>query len=117
MSDTDSARIDVIQTYPAQILVHTIEEHQLDKLVNISRPISLALGGLCGGALFSFLPSALGSGKLLGTPAFGPVDLFYIIVAILAFIGMMAFGFFAIRGEKDARKLVESIKSRQKKPF
>lgn len=115
--DGGMATINIVQTVPSQITMHTIENFELEKLTNISRPISLTLAGVSAGAFFSFLPSALASTNKLNTSAFGKADLFYVIVTAIAALAMVYLGIVASRGEYDARQMVKGIKGRKQRPF
>lgn len=109
----NGSSIDVVQTVPAQITMHTIENHQLDKLVNISRPISLSFSGVSIGVFFSFFPSCLDSLDKIGTGDFGPKQLAYFGILIAALIIGLVTTFFALKGEADARTMVTEIRGRE----
>lgn len=112
-----AATITVVQTVPSQITMHTIEDHELDKLTNISRPITLAVAGIAAGAFFSFLPACINSFGSLNSDRFGRDDLFYSVITALSLIIAGYFGFTATRGELDARAEVKRIRQRQQRPF
>lgn len=117
LSGTPVSTIEVVQTIPTRITMHTIEDHQLTLLTNVSRPLTLAVTGILVGAFFSLLPGAVTAISHLNTKEFSTADMIYVSIDVLAFFGSLYFGTLAVRGEFEARKLVQDIRGRQQRPF
>lgn len=109
--------IQIYQTVPATIAMHTIEDHQLTALTNVSRPLTLAVAGASFGAMVGILPFVLDALPRLGTESFGGTEVFYTVFEVVAIIATIYFGSLAVKGERDAKRLVAEIRARARKPF
>ena len=109
--------IKVFQTVPTSINVHMIEDHQLDTLANVSKPLPLAVAGVAAGAVLGLLPSLLAAVCAIGTAGFGVEQALYVgLEPILLFVAVY-FGISAYRGDQRARQLVDQIRSRTRQPL
>lgn len=103
-------------TFPDHVRLHMLEDHQLDQLANVQRPISLAIAGVAAGAFVSLLPSALGSVATLGK-AFGGVELAYVLLDVVTLLVGIFAGIVAWRAERDVQGLLKDIRGRGSRPI
>ncbi|WP_271068868.1 hypothetical protein [Caulobacter sp. NIBR1757] len=103
----------IFETRPDSITWHFIFDHELDKLVNISRPIALGLSTMLLGAFLGLLPSIADAVHLavVHKPV-GLFSLFLVAVGVGCLAGGGFCGFFALQGQSDANALRDLIKSR-----
>lgn len=103
----------VFQTSPSHITCHTIFDYELDRLVNISRPLTVGFATLLLGAALGLLPSVLETVDLTtsGRPI-GTSKLVILLVFGMCFASGCVFGFFAMRGQKDADNIRAEVRAR-----
>jgi hypothetical protein len=103
----------ILQTRPEQLSWHVIEDHQLDQLTNISRPIILGLTTTFLGAAIGLLAPALLAWEHYGpTQVLSKSDLATMLAFCCSVVAALTFGFFAARGQMDAMKVVRAIRNR-----
>lgn len=101
------------QTRPSSITYHWIWDHELEKLVNISRPVTLGLATLFAGGFLGLLPSLfeafdkVGEGTVLSL-----WGLALCMTAALCLAAAIACGFFAYRGQRDAEGICSGVRTR-----
>jgi hypothetical protein len=115
---SSSAGISIQQTSPSFITVHRIEDHELEMLTNISRPISLAVSTMAIGACLGLLPSALVVVEKVraGTAIIGS-DLLTLCVCVGCGVAGIIIGLYAARGQYRAHQTVSVIRSRPTSPL
>src|ERR1700691_5999480 len=103
--------IELLESRPRNITLHRIEDHELEMLMNISRPVALAVSTTSVGAFLGLLPSM--QSTLASVNNHRPLSLFdLILVAIGAAclaVGMTT-GVFAWRGQMQARRTVGALR-------
>ncbi len=114
--DTGAGKsIALVQTSPDLITLHRIEDHELEDLMNIARPYSLALSTMSLGAFLGLLPSVLtvfdrAPGGL------GSTDLIIVIVAGACIAAGAISGAYAVKGLLDADRAIKRIRARPTTP-
>lgn len=113
--DTSGGQIPLVQTSPDSITLHRIEDHELEVLMNITRPYSLGFGTMALGGFLGLLPSVL---SILDRAAGGlsRADAVILLVAGGTLVGGLILGIFAVRALVDANKAIRRIRSRPKLP-
>lgn len=109
--------IRLVETSPTEIIFHRIEDHQLEQLTNISRPLTLAVSGAAVGAFFSLLPSAIDALGKVGTAQLNRSGMAYCLIDALALLAAVIFGYSAAKGEVEAKKTVKTIRAREQRPI
>ena len=104
--------IQIVQTVPSKIAMHTIEDHLLDKLTNVSRPIPLAIAGVAAGGILGLLPTLRQAAPAIGTAQFSGGDLLFVALASMLVPIAIYCGWIAYEGEREARRLVAEIRAR-----
>lgn len=117
MAGATPPQIEIVQTVPTRIMMHTIDDHQLNALTNVSRPLTLAGAGATFGAGIGLLPSVFAGLHRVGTTSFQPEDLACIVLDAIFLIATVYFGWRAYAGERDARRMVKDIKGRPYRSF
>jgi hypothetical protein len=105
--------IQVVETYPDEIRLHSIEEHQLSTLADVSRPITLAIASALFGTWASFAPSAMDSLSSVGTSSFSKQDLVYCLIDTSSLLCFIVFAAAFIKSEIAARRVIAEIKARK----
>jgi hypothetical protein len=107
----------LLETRPDSITWHMIWDHELDRLVNISRPITLGVATTLAGAFLGLLPSVaktLEDASERAPADLGDISLSLVAAACLA--GAVVASFFAYRGQVDAFAVRENVRSRNIRP-
>lgn len=103
----------LLETRPESITWHMIFDHELDKLVNISRPITTATSTLLLGAMLGLLPSTLDIIQRAQTR--DNIDVYDLALLGLAAICLAAgavTAFYACRGQLDATAIRNAVRGR-----
>lgn len=104
----------IYQTQPERLSWHVIEDHQLSQLTNASRPVVLGLTTTFLGAAIGLLIPAVSAWERYGpTQSLSVTDLVTIISFCCSIVATLFLGFFAVRGQLDAIKLVNEIRNRR----
>lgn len=106
------ATIKLVETSPSEIVLHRIEDHQLESLTNVSRPLTLAVAGAAAGAFFSFLPLTVEAFSSFGTDNFTRGSLINCMIMTVSFVVLIFSGASAWKGEVKARDILKSIRKR-----
>ena len=117
MAGATPPHIEIVQTVPTRITMHTIEDYQLTALTNVSRPLTLAGAGAAFGAWAGLLPSLVAGLHRVGTTSLRPEDLAYIVLDAIFLVATGHFGWRAYAGERDAHRMVKDIKGRPSRPL
>lgn len=104
--------IAIYQTNPAAITLHTIEDHELESLTNISRPISLGVAGTATGGLLSFMTPAFAAYAHLNAHSITPSDFASVCIFIICTVLSAVAWPYAISGQIKARRMLKSIRGR-----
>ncbi len=112
-----SSTIRLVETSPTEIVFHRIEDHQLEQLTNISRPVTLAVSGAAVGAFFSLLPSAIDALGKVGTTQLTRGGMAYCLIDAVCFLAALIFGYSAAKGEVQAKDTVKAIRAREQRPI
>lgn len=107
----------VFQTLPDSISVHTIEDHQLEALTNVSKPLPLAVAGVAAGGVLGLAPSLISALRALDTGQFGMEQAIYVALAAMLLPAAIFFGISAWQGDRKARRLIAGIRARTKRPM
>lgn len=99
----------VLQTSPEVITFHRIEDHELELLTNMSRPIALALAGTTTGAFFGLLPVTVSA---FGGESRSNLDLLYVGLCFAAFALGAVFWPVAVRAQIKATGTLKRIRNR-----
>lgn len=103
----------VFETRPGSITQHVIWDYELEKLVNISRPLTLGGATTLIGAFLGLLPSVIDT---ISTVVDGdPLGLGHLVLSLVAALCLAAgavAGFFAYEGQKDAFGIRNTVRSR-----
>ena len=103
----------LLETRPTSITWHMIFDHELNTLVNISRPLTLGLATLLIGAALGLLPSVVESFSAAGRGAvIATGGLIVLCTAALCLASGVVCGFFACRGQVDAHRIRNDVRSR-----
>jgi hypothetical protein len=107
--------IKVIRTNPSAITLHTIEDHELTTLANMSRPYSLAFATTALGALLALTPNVL---DIIGHRKTGlsMAEVETLLLAGACLAGAIIFGVVAARGVIEANRTIKAIRSRPASP-
>jgi hypothetical protein len=113
---TGGQRIAILRTNPDAITLHSIEDKELETLVNITRPYSLALCMLTAGGALGLLPSALDIMSGAGKPLLQK-HLILIATFSACVVATVILGCYAGRGLYDAHLAVKRIRERPTSPI
>ena len=106
--------VQILETRPESITWHIIWDHELENLTNISRPIILGLATTFLGCFIGLVPASFDvfeRASRLDPLSLGAISAVIAAGASLAF--SIAFGFFAIRGQRDAWSIKNDIRTRR----
>ena len=112
------AGIDVLESRPANITLHRIEDHELELLMNISRPVALSVATTSVGVFVGLIPSTIQILKSASQQR--PVsldDLGILSAAIICRTIGIVTGFLAGKGQIQARRTLAAIRARPVHPF
>lgn len=112
------AGIAVLESGPVNIKLHRIEDHELEMMMNISRPMSLAISSATLGAWLGLLPSVFVI--LSSVEQAKPVSLFDIRIVVIFAICLAVCavtGISAVQGIRKANRLLSAIRSRPLSPL
>lgn len=102
--------INIVQTTPDTITFHRIQDHELELLTNISRPIALSLAGAVTGVFFAFVPATISAFQdVSGVDA---ADMIYVGLCFAAFALAAVFWPVAIAAQKKTGKTLKDIRAR-----
>lgn len=108
----------IFQTSQSHITCHTIFDYELDRLVNISRPLTVGVATLLIGAALGLLPSVLDIAELAKSGQITSLSkLFLLFVFGMSLAGGGVCGFFALRGQKDANDIRADVRARTAIPI
>ena len=107
--------IRMVETSPNEIVFHRIEDHQLEYLTNISRPLTLAGAGAAVGAFFSLTPAAVEALGKVGTANLTIGGMIYCLASTVALILSIVFSISAYNGEIKSREVLKTIRSREQR--
>jgi hypothetical protein len=108
--------IAVYQTSPQRLTMHRIEDHELELLVNISRPIMLTLAGVFGGGFLGLLPAAISAYQHVGSRNVTVSDLTSVLVCGACFVGVIVSGVISALAQKKASATIANIRGRVASP-
>lgn len=104
--------IPIYETNPPSIMLHRIEDHELEALTNISRPIALALAGTATGGFLGLTPGAITAYARIGTTQFTVAD-FAAGILCAACVVLAALTWpSAIKGQLEANRAIKRIRER-----
>ena len=113
-SEQAVAPVQILETRPKTITWHVIWDHELASLTNISRPITLGLATTFLGGTIGLLPNTMAAvSKAMAGQTIAPGDVPTLIIAGGCAAATVAFGFFGVRGQMDARQIVRTIRNRR----
>ena len=105
------------ESRPESITQHVIWDYELDKLVNISRPITLGLATTLGGAFLGLLPYVIHVvGLVMGQKVIPATDFVLAMVGVACLAGASFAGYFAYQGQHDAFEIRRAVRSRNIRP-
>lgn len=108
----------LFETRPSSITWHWIWDHELEKLVNISRPITLGLATAFAGCFVGLLPSIFEAfDRVSGGEVLGLGSLVLCMVAAVCLAAGAVCGFFAYRGQVDAQTVCGTVRTRNLMAF
>ena len=111
-----SMRPMMTQTQTEAVNFHQIEDNELDKLINISSPVSLGVCTMTAGGFIGLLPTITPSMiKVYKDGAISIIDLFYIIVATVCLIMTIIYGLKSSKELISSKHAVDDIRKRPKK--
>src|SRR4051794_14807799 len=112
---SSATQIPLMQTSPDVITLHRVEDHELETLMNISRPYSLAFSTMTMGAFLGLLPSVMAA---LDRAHDGLTnsELATIIVSAGCLFSALISGSYALRALIDANKAIKRIRARPASP-
>lgn len=102
----------IYETRPDRLTLHMIEDHQLDALTNISRPIALALAGAATGGFLGLAPATVTAMGRVGTTALTGADMASALICAGCIVGALITWPMAIKGQIAANDAVKSIRDR-----
>jgi hypothetical protein len=109
-------------TLPESLLFHCVQPYELDSLTHLVRPVSLAVASVTTGCALGMSPLVRGALDAVGdlSKVTSPAMLWYLIYAMIfalsAGISIIAW-INAIRGRRDARRLLREIRARPNIPL
>ncbi len=111
------ARIPVYESSPENIKLHIIEDHELEMLMNISRPVALGISCTMLGASLGLLPSVFGIIALVGKQkVVSLLDVVTVVICGVCFAIFIVTGLYAWQGQRRARKILAEIRARPLSP-
>lgn len=112
------AGIAVLESGPENIKLHRIEDHELELMMNISRPIALAVSSATLGACLGLLPSVFAIVATVLKPAsISLFDMVTVAICAVCFALFVTTGIAAIQGHRQANRLLAAIRSRPLSPL
>jgi hypothetical protein len=108
--------IAVYQTSPQRLTMHRIEDHELELLINISRPIMLTLAGVFGGGFLGLLPAAILAYQHVNTQSVTASDLTSVLVCGACLVGVVVSGVISALAQRKASATIANIRSRVASP-
>ena len=110
--------IEILESRPKNITLHSIEDHELEMLMNISSTVALSICTLAIGAFIGLLPSSF---QVLGQVGH-QLTVSYYEVALLVLDAIClatgaATGVFAFRGQRQASRTLTAIRARPRSPI
>ena len=114
-NNTVQGGIAVMRTDPQQIMLHTIEDHQLTTLTNMSRPYSLGFATTALGAALGLIPTVL---AIVSRRSAGLAmsDIWTLLLFGGCIVAAVIFGWAAWGGISEANKTIRDIRSRPANP-
>lgn len=106
--------VQILETRPESITWHIVWDHELESLTNIARPIILGLATTFLGCFVGLIPLSLDVFENISRKM--PVtmgDVSAVIAAGSSLAFFVAFGFFAVRGQRDAWNIKRGIRTRR----
>lgn len=101
------------ETRPSGITYHWIWGHELEKLVNIARPVTLGLATLFAGGFIGLIPSLFEAFDRVGDGvALSPWALSLCMIAALCFAAAIACSVFAYKGQAAVQALCDDVRTR-----
>jgi len=113
------AGIELLESRPKNITLHRVEDHELEMLMNISRPVALAVSTTSIGAFLGLLPSIQLIIDLVDSQqhALSSFDLILVALDAACLATGVATGVFAWRGQMQARRTLAAIRARPLSPM
>lgn len=106
--------VQIYETRPESITWHIIWDHELDDITNISRPIILGLSTTFLGCFMGLIPSSLDVlDKVTNKLPISMAHVGAVAFTAISFAFSVALGFFALRGQQDADRIKQEIRSRR----
>jgi len=103
----------ILETRPDSITWHIVWDHELEGLMNISRPISLGLSTMFIGAALGLLPAVIAA--IAAASAAKPMAIDTLLLALTAAVCLaagIACGCYAARGISDAKAIRKQVRER-----
>lgn len=106
--------VQILETRPESITWHIIWDHELQNLTNIARPIILGLSTAFLGCFVGLIPLSIDVlDRIDSNKSISVGDVAAVVAAGISFAFFSAFGFFALRGQRDAWNIKETIRNRR----
>lgn len=97
---------------PTDITFHRIEDHELEALTKLSRPLSMAVAGTATGGFLGLAVLVVGALDRVGTSQLAGTDITAIVLCAICLTVSCITWPIAIRGERRACNSVTRIRSR-----
>jgi hypothetical protein len=107
----------IFETRPEKLTLHMVEDHQLEALTNMSRPIALALAGASTGGFLGLIPSAMTAFHRVGTTDLTGADMAGALICVGCIVCAVIAWPLAIKGQIAANNAVKSIRDRSQHPI
>ena len=108
--------VHVLQTREVEIRIHRIEDREFASLLNVSRPITLAVAGVSGGGVLGLLPSIMLGFDHLSAKTITASDVALMMAFTVCVAASVITWPLAVSGQIQARTLLRDIRSRQADP-
>lgn len=102
----------IFETRPDRLTLHMVEDHQLEALTNMSRPISLALAGAATGGFLGLIPSAMVALHRVGTTDLTGADMASALICVGCIVCAVIAWPLAIKGQLAANRAIKNIRQR-----
>lgn len=104
--------IPIYETNPTGITLHRIEDHELEALTNISRPIALAVAGAAAGGLLGLVPGGFSAFDHLSSKSVTGGDMVTLLLCGGCAVAAVIAWPMAIMGQIKAATTLKAIRGR-----
>lgn len=105
--------VPVYQTRPERLTLHAVEEHELQQMMNVTRPLTLAGAGAFAGGLLGAAPGAVSAIATVGSRVTTTADVVNIAIGFGCLVGLLICAPVAVKGQVDANRIMAAVRARQ----